>query len=120
MTVWLVPAEIQRGKIPKKIYCNVDLIKPLTQALHHVVNRGLVDQIESWDGCHNIRLKRGGKTWSLHSWGIAIDINAATNPFMGKPTMSPELVSCFKEAGFHWGGDWKTTPDGMHFQLAKI
>jgi len=33
--------------------------------------------------------------------------------------MSHELVQCFKDAGFDWGGDW-TRPDGMHFQLAKL
>jgi hypothetical protein len=29
---------------------------------------------------------------------------------------SDELVRCFAEAGFEWGGLWRT-PDGMHFQL---
>jgi hypothetical protein len=56
---------------------------------------------------------------SLHSWGLAIDINAATNRFGGKPTMSAELVKCFTDAGFDWGGVW-SNPDGMHFQLARF
>jgi hypothetical protein len=120
MMMWDVPEELRQGKIPKRIYCNRDMIKPLTQAFKNVIERGLVSQIETWDGCHNIRLKRGGKSWSLHSWGIAIDINAATNPWMGKPTMSPELVKCFTDASFVWGGYWKTTPDGMHFELGKL
>jgi hypothetical protein len=33
--------------------------------------------------------------------------------------MSPELVACFKDAGFDWGGEW-SKPDGMHFQLSAI
>jgi hypothetical protein len=39
---------------------------------------------------------------------------------LGKePTMSKELVSCFTDAGFDWGGVW-TRKDGMHFQLKNI
>ena len=33
--------------------------------------------------------------------------------------MSPQLVKCFTDANFDWGGNWKT-PDGMHFQLATL
>lgn len=119
MTLWLVPTHLVKGKLPAKVYCNRDMVKPLEQAFENIVKRGLVDQVESWDGCFNIRPKRGLKSMSLHSWGIAVDINAATNGLGAKPTMSPELVACFTDAGFHWGGVW-SRPDGMHFQLAKI
>jgi len=120
MMMWNLPEHLIVGKIPKRIYCNRDLIKPLEKALSNVIERGLVDQIKSWDGCFNIRSKRGGSTYSLHSWGIAFDINAATNGFGKMPTMSKELVACFKDAGFDWGGDWKSKPDGMHFQLKSL
>jgi hypothetical protein len=33
--------------------------------------------------------------------------------------MSLELVNCFADAGFSWGGYFKK-PDGQHFQLVKI
>lgn len=105
--------------IPVRIYCNNDLWMPLLKALENVIIRRLSDQIKTWDGCFNIRRKRGATSMSLHSWGIAIDINAAWNRFGQKPTMSKELVQCFKDAGFDWGGDW-SIPDGMHFQLSKI
>ena len=119
MTLWDVPTNLEHGTIPKKIYCNKDMVGPLEQAFTNVIDRGLVDQIRTWDGCFNIRRKRGATSSSLHSWGIAIDINAAWNGFGKKPTMSPELVKCFTDAGFDWGGIW-SRPDGMHFQLAKI
>jgi hypothetical protein len=119
MVVWDVPTELEHGAIPKRIYCNRDLIGPLGQAFANVISRGLVAEIRTWDGCFNIRRKRGGTTSSLHSWGIAIDINAAWNGFGKTPTMSKELVKCFTDAGFDWGGDW-TKKDGMHFQLARI
>lgn len=105
--------------LPKRIYCNEDLANPLIQALNLVVERKLFGQIKTWDGCFNIRRKRGAVSQSLHSWGIAIDINAAWNRLGKPPTMSKELVQCFKDAGFDWGGDWYR-PDGMHFQLKSI
>lgn len=105
--------------LPNKVYCNKDMIEPLFKALDNVKIRGLEGQIITWDGCFNNRNKKGGRSKSLHAWGLAIDINASWNRYNETPTMSKELVQCFKDAGFDWGGDW-SIPDGMHFQLAKI
>ena len=119
MVVWQVPKALQFDHIPKKIYCNKHMTGPLEQALKNVKDRGLESQIRTWDGCFNIRRKRGAMSSSLHSWGLAIDINAAWNGFGKKPTMSDELVACFTDAGFDWGGNWERA-DGMHFQLARL
>lgn len=117
MMTWQVPTELQQGKIPHKVYCNKDMVSPLEQAFRNLVERGLTEELHSWDGCFNIRRKRGGSSsLSLHSWGVAIDVNAAENPMGHKPTLSPEFVACFTDAGLEWGGVWHT-PDGMHFQL---
>lgn len=119
MVVWDVSAALEIGIIPKKIYCNKDLVAPLEQAFKNIITRGLVGELKTWDGCFNIRKKRGGVSMSLHAWGVAIDINAAWNGFGKTPTMSKGLVKCFTDAGFDWGGAW-TKPDGMHFQLSKL
>lgn len=119
MVLWDVPTSLEIGVIPKKIYCNRIMIEPLTHAFNNVISRGLVRQLKTWDGCFNIRKKRGATSQSLHSWGIAIDINAAWNGFGKTPTISMELVKCFTDAGFDWGGEW-TTKDGMHLQLKQI
>ena len=119
MVLWDVPTELELGVIPKKVYCNKDMVKHLEQAFKNIINRNLVSQLKTWDGCFNIRKKRGSISQSLHSWGLVIDINAAWNGFGKPPTMSKELVSCFTDAGFDWGGTWKK-PDGMHFQLSRI
>jgi hypothetical protein len=119
MTIWIVPPELVRGKIPKKVYCNSDLVAPLERAFRNVVGRGLVDQLHTWDGCFSVRRKRGGSSYmSLHSWGVAIDLNAKENCMGHKPKLSPEFVACFTDAGLEWGGKWHT-PDGMHFQLSR-
>jgi hypothetical protein len=119
MVIWDVPTALEHGAIPKRIYCNKDLVPLLEKAFKNVNDRFLAEQVKTWDGCFNIRRKRGAASMSLHSWGLAIDINAAWNGFGKKPTMSPELVKCFTDAGLDWGGVWKRA-DGMHFQIAKL
>lgn len=119
MIVWDVPTELEIGMIPKKIYCNKDMVKPLSTAFKNLIDTGKVKELKTWDGCFNIRKKRGLSSMSLHSWGIAIDVNAAWNGLNKEPVLSKEFVKCFTDAGFEWGGTWKRK-DGMHFQLSKI
>lgn len=119
MVLWDVPSHLEIGVIPKKLYCNRDMVIPLQCAFENLIKRGLVGELRTWDGCFNIRRKRGGISSSLHSWGLAVDLNAAWNRMGRKPTLSPAFVQCWKDAGFEWGGDWRL-PDGMHFQLSRI
>jgi len=119
MTLWDVPFELEIGVIPKKIYCNKDMVKPLTEAFMNLIATGHVNELKTWDGCFNIRKQRGAKSQSLHSWGVAIDVNAAWNGLNKVPQLSAGFVKCFTDAGFDWGGNWKRL-DGMHFQLSEI
>jgi len=119
MVVWDIPSDLEVGFIPKKLYCNKDIIAPLSQAFKNFISTGKVSELKTFDGCFNIRKKRGLSSMSLHSWGIAIDVNAAWNALGATPTLTPEFVKCFTDAGFEWGGTW-TRKDGMHFQLKSI
>lgn len=119
LTLWDVPTELEIGVIPKRIYCNKDMVKPLENAFRNLIKTGCVKELKTWDGCFNIRNKRGLSSMSLHSWGIAIDVNAFENGLNQTPKLSKEFVKCFTDAGFDWGGTW-TRKDGMHFQLSKI
>ena len=119
LTLWDVPGFLEIGVIPKRIYCNHDLIEPLAKAFQALITTGKVSELKTWDGCFNIRKKRGQSSMSLHSWAIAVDLNAYSNCFGCKPTLSPEFVKCFTDNGFDWGGTW-TKADGMHFQLKSI
>ena len=119
MTLWDVPKELEIGVLPKRLYCNKDMILPLTKAFKNLISTGCVKELKTWDGCFNIRKKRGLASMSLHSWGIAIDVNAAWNGLNMTPALSKEFVNCFVTAGFDWGGTW-TRKDGMHFQLKSI
>lgn len=119
LVLWDVPAELEIGTIPKRIYCNKDMVAPLTAAFKALISTGCVNELKTWDGCFNIRKKRGLTSMSLHSWAIAIDVNAFENGLNQTPKLSKEFVSCFTSNGFDWGGTW-TRKDGMHFQLSKI
>jgi len=119
MVLFDVPTELEIGLIPKRIYCNKDLVAPITKAFKNIIDTGCVKEIKTWDGCFNIRKKRGLNSMSLHSWRLAIDINAFENGLNQIPKFSKGFVKCFTEAGFDWGGTWKRK-DGMHFQLSVI
>lgn len=121
LVVWDVPPELEIGFIPKKIYCNIDLIEPLQQAFKNLIDRGFVKELKTWDGCWNVRPMRNKRSgYSLHSWGVCVDLNASENALNQKPKLSKGFVKCFTDAGFDWGGNWKIPVDGMHFQLSKI
>ena len=136
LVMWDVPAELEIGVIPKRIYCNKDLIAPLEQAFRSLIATGAVKELKTWDGCYNYRPIRGYekkyeaamkagrlqlavKYLSIHSWGMAIDVNAFENGLGKEPKLSKKFVKCFTDAGLEWGGSW-TRKDGMHFQVAKI
>lgn len=119
MTVLTVPSDLRIGAVPARVYCNRDLVQPLLRAFENLRDANLADEIRTWDGCFNIRSKRVNQSLSLHSWGLAIDINASWNQLGKTPTMPANVVLCFLEAGFEWGGTWDA-PDGMHFQLKEF
>jgi hypothetical protein len=120
MTLWEVPAHLQVPPIPNKIYCNKDLVKPLLGAICELHATGHIKELKTYDGCFNIRNQRGSVSkLSLHSWGLAIDVNQATNALGAKPTLSAGFVKCFTNNGFTWGGNFKRL-DGMHFELSNI
>lgn len=129
LVLWDVPDTLEIGLIPKRIYCNKDIITPASHAFENLITRNLVDEIKTFDGCFNIRNKRGMGTLSLHAWAIAFDFNAFANPLgwtvdairkRGLTPFSEDFLQCFRDAGFDCGGDWKNRPDRMHFQLSKI
>ena len=74
--------------------------------------------------------------WSMHAYGLAVDINPFHNPYTKGEVVAPELASAyidranvrpgmilegdtavdaFDEMGWGWGGRWTTAKDWMHF-----
>ena len=104
---------------PKRIFVNKDFQPILEQGLRNIIDRGLAKEMKSWDGCFIIRQKRGLTSMSLHSWALAVDINAFENGLGKTPKLSPEFVKAMTDAGMTWGGTWKRV-DSMHFEIASI
>jgi len=129
--LWIVEDEIRQafnhvrfsalGTIgfPKKIFINKDFKPVLKQALQNLIDRGFSTELKTWDGVFIIRTKRGLNSLSLHSFALAVDVNASENQLHQTPKLSAGFVKCFTDAGCDWGGTW-TRKDGMHFQLSKI
>ena len=66
---------------------------------------------------YNCRNVKGTDKWSMHAFGLAIDINADTNPWQEKreTDIPTKMVNWFIEEGWGWGGWWTKTKDTMHF-----
>lgn len=88
----------------------------------------------SYVGAYSCRQITNGSSWSGHAWPVAMDVNAATNPFInhagvrtirwGIETDMPaamireiESITASGIQGFTWGGRWSTLKDAMHFQI---
>lgn len=80
---------------------------------------------DCFSGSYAVRPIRGGKAMSMHSFALAIDIDAPHNPLAAPATKTnfkanSLVVQAFKEEGWIWGGDWRTRRDAMHFQFAIV
>lgn len=103
--------------------CHRAMVPQLLAALQEIEARGLAHELkpEEFAGCWVPR----HIDWdpadplSMHAWGLAVDINAQSNPLGAQPQMNRRVVAIFRKWGFEWGGTW-SRPDGMHFQLEQI
>jgi hypothetical protein len=79
--------------------------------------------IDLFGGTFHYRQKRQGSTLSMHSWGLAIDLDPernGMNTLVAKANFNKDeykaLRGIFKKNGFAWGGDlWGK--DSMHWQV---
>lgn len=104
-----------------RVTCHRLMIPQLRGALQEVQDSGLGHLLRTYDGCYVPRFiaRNPDNSVSLHTWGIAIDMDAATNYRGIRGTMDDRIVAIFQKWGFRWGGDWKYT-DSMHFELGAL
>lgn len=103
------------------IAINKDMFDPLDAAMRAIIKAGCAKELRTFDGCLNIRPVRGTQhAPSTHSYGLGIDWNQATNQMGSTLTtdLSPELIKCFTDQGFSWGGNFRHRKDPMHFSYA--
>jgi hypothetical protein len=89
----------------------------------------------------NCRPAVGSSTgsWSLHAYGLAVDVNPVENPYVlggrvlpaagrryldrtrsrrGMAVEGGVLVEAFAAVGWEWGGRWAGSPDYQHFSTS--
>jgi hypothetical protein len=105
-----------------RMTCHKAIFPQLIKALTEIQAAGLADKIhpEQYEGCFYPKLIEDTDHLSMHAWGLAFDINTPTNQRLTHGDLDPGVVAIFKKWGFRWGGDWKDTPDPMHFELAAL
>ncbi|MBA3781745.1 MAG: M15 family metallopeptidase [Nocardioides sp.] len=103
------------------VTCHKVMIPQLRAALLEVQSRGLADKIHpgEYAGCFYPRFIANTTQLSLHSFGIALDMNVPGNQRGTVGEMDRDVVAIFKKWGFAWGGDWGYT-DPMHFEMNRL
>ena len=120
---WVADNIVERSvPLLGEVRCHRKLIQQLRLALSEIETEGLGPQVkgDQFAGCFSPRFigRDPNGRLSTHSWGAALDLNAAENPLGRRPTMQGGIVGAFLAAGFNWGGEW-LIPDGMHFEWAR-
>jgi hypothetical protein len=93
---------------------------------------------------YNCRRVAGGRSWSMHAYGMAIDLNPVQNPYVTATSIAPPagrpfaaidraaesdvpagviregdvVVRAFARIGWGWGGDWVGSKDFQHFSAS--
>ncbi|HET7689066.1 MAG TPA: M15 family metallopeptidase [Nocardioidaceae bacterium] len=120
-----VSAYIRTEVVPilGNVTCNKAMLPQLRAALTEIVQRGLAGKIhpDEYAGCYYPRYigRDPANGLSLHSWGIALDLNVPGNQRGTIGEMDRQVVAIFKKWGFAWGGDWSYT-DPMHFEMNRV
>jgi hypothetical protein len=105
------------------VTCNKGMLPQLRGALTEIVRMGLSSAInpDEYAGCYYPRYiaRDPSNGLSLHSWGIAVDLNVPGNLRGTVGEIDRGVVAIFKRWGFAWGGDWSYT-DPMHFEMNAV
>lgn len=88
--------------------------------------------LDLFSGCYNLRKMRGGSSYSMHSWGIAVDLDGSRNAlnWSAKATKTTPAAEFAKPA---YAAFWNIVEahgalslgrardyDWMHFQFARL
>lgn len=83
-------------------------------------------RLHYWGGCLNVRKLRGGSSWSMHSWGIAVDLDPENNQLrwgrdratFARPAYNKFWEFVYDEGAISLGKE--RNYDFMHFQFSRL
>lgn len=114
-----------------RFMCHSLVKAPITRILGGALEHYGPDQLrrlnlDIFSGCRVVRRITGGTGWSMHSWGIAVDIDAANNEFkdtwasgkMDGPEYKSFVDLWYAEGAINLGRERNYDP--MHFQFARL
>lgn len=130
LTTIAVPITTKNGDKKTK---SITINKAIAEDVKNVLKKAQDGGFKVYDvQCFSWRDVAGSNKLSQHAYGLAVDINVTENCQIkgGKVTAGSfwkpgeneysiprdgVLVKAFKEIGWGWGGDWKSSKDYMHF-----
>lgn len=105
------------GQPVSRLRCHRLITENVQQMFENIKAAGYEDQVKNYSGMYNRRSIRGHASHpSTHSWGVAIDLEAAKYPLGSDKRFPAEIVQIFRAAGGFYGGDFKSRKDPMHVQ----
>jgi hypothetical protein len=117
-----------RNSFTRKIQCHKLVAPHLQKVFEEILEVYGIERIKEleidiYGGCYNLRSKRGGTSWSVHSYGAAIDLNPSKNGLhtpwkeaqFSKPEYEPMIEAFYKNGFINLGKEQNFDP--MHFQI---
>lgn len=114
-----------------KMSCHKDIAEPLKAVFNELLTVYGYTKIKElgidlFGGCFNYRQMRGGSSYSVHAWGLAIDLDPARNQLNETSRTArfarPEydaMIDIFYKHGFV-SLEREKNYDWMHFQWNKF
>lgn len=120
----------QKSKVTK-FSCHKLVKAPIERIFQRTLDHYGYEKIKElnlhlWGGCLNVRKMRGGSNWSMHSWGIAVDMDPDNNQLkwgrdratFAKPIYNKYWEFVYDEGAISLGKE--RNMDFMHFQFARL
>lgn len=120
-----------KNVIVNKMSCHRDIATPLMNVFKDILNHYGLEEIKRlgidlFGGCFSYRAMRGGSSFSVHAWGLAVDLDPDRNKLKETSKTArfarPEykaMIDIFYKHGFISLGREKNF-DWMHFQWNKF
>lgn len=149
LTYWGFDGQVHRGRLIVNRGHDQEILavmKRLFAKRFPIRRMELIDRFDADDNrsmnadntsAFNCRFVAGTNRWSMHAYGLAIDINPIENPYVSGSHVSPPsgaefadrsrnaegmvhagdaIVRAFaRKAGWQWGGSWSGAKDYQHF-----